>query len=199
MPWAATNWKQAATLRSTRAGLSLAELLIYQALALLTLYLGASFLYPSLKMQARGLDQAECLRSAHQTMAQICSDLRLAIQTSLFYEPKLGWLAGRPMGGWTSDGTLLMSDQGWFYDLKGVRRAQPSWQTHFGLAVTWKDGLSLAQCQSGVPKLSWRRLVAENASLSFVPADPRPRGPFVINLKVGDLNLQTTVTARQLK
>ncbi|MBS2037073.1 hypothetical protein JST97_18945 [bacterium] len=186
-------------MRSTRAGLSLAEVLVYQALALVLLYLGSSFLYPSLNLQARGLQQAESLRAAHQSMQLLCSDLRLALQSSLFYDPNQGWLAGRPMGGWTSDGTVLMSDQGWFYDLKGVRRAQLSWQSSFQLPLTWKEGLTLSQCQSCVVNLRWHKLSGSQARLEFSPADPRPRGPFRLSLKVGDLSLQATVNARQLK
>jgi len=179
--------------------LSLAEVLVYQALALVLLYLGSSFLYPSLRLQARGLQQAENSRLAHQSLQLMCSDLRLALQSSLFYEPGQGWLAGRPMGGWTSDGTVLLSDQGWFYDLKGVRRAQLSWQSSFQLPLIWKGGLSLSQAQSCVTHLRWRQLAGSGASLEFTPTDPRPRGPFRLSLKVGDLSLQATVQSRQLK
>lgn len=186
-------------MRSTKAGLSLAELMVYQALALMVLYLGSSFVYPSLRLQARGLDQAERLRSAHQILAQLSSDLRQAPQSSLAYQSAQGWLAGRPPGGWTSDGTILMADRGWFYDLKRLRRAELSWQNSFQLPLTWKERLSLQQLQSCEPKLAWRQLCGEPATLDFVAADPKPGGPFRLTLSMGELTVQATVRSRQLR
>ncbi len=186
-------------MRNTKTGFTLAELLVYQALALMVLYLASSYIFPSLSLQARGLDQAERLRSAHQLLAQVCADLRQAPQSSLTYQSAQGWLTGRPLGGWTSDGTVLMADQGWFYDFKGMRRAELSWQASFNLPLTWKERLSPQQQQTCEPGLPWHRLSSEPASLEFTPADPKPGGPFKLHLSMGDLKLQATVRSRQLR
>jgi len=175
---------------ATKQAFSLAELLVYQALLLLLIGMAAMFLVPGLRLQSRGLEQAERLRCSHLIMDQLCRDLRQTPPACLSLQS--GILSGRRLNGWTPDGTVLLADEGWFFDVQKCRRAQAV----LNLAPTWREALPLAQY---LPHLRWQKLSPEPALLTFSGAgsDPaRPRPPYSLQLQIGDLSLQQTVQAR---
>ena len=172
---------------------SLAELLIYQGLLLLLIGLAAMFLVPGLRLQSRGLEQAERLRCSQLIMDQLARDLRQTPPACLSLQK--GILSGRHLNGWTADGTVLLDEQGWFFEIQPCRRARLA----LGLAPTWREPLPLAQF---LPRLRWQKLSPEPASLSFSGTGgdaSRPRAPYNLTLQIGDLTLQQTVQARLLR
>ncbi|MBN9420235.1 hypothetical protein ABS71_17195 [bacterium SCN 62-11] len=180
-------------------GLSLAELLVYQALLLLIVGMAALFLVPSLKLQNRGLDRAEELRAAHLVMDELCLDLRQTPQACLSLQN--GYLSGRRMSGWTPDGTVLLDDQGWIFEVASCRRGRCSWQQVLNLSPTWREALEPAQLQTCLPRLSWQKLSGA-ARLTFRDSGgqaDKPRGPYSLVLQVGDLTLQQMVRPRLLR
>lgn len=201
MPWGGTRRYLGDTLAANHsAGFTLVETLLYQALLLLILTLAVLFLVPSLRLQSRGLVQAERLRGGHLLMDRLCRDLRETPQTCLSFQNNL--LCGRRSQSWSSEGDVLLEDQGWFFDLTTCRSALLSWQHGLGLAQTWKEPLSLAQIQSCQPHLKWRRLIAESAHITFssaANATGKPQGPYTVAVRIGDLDLQQTVQPRQLR
>jgi len=183
-------------------GFSLPELLVYQALLCLLMFMAVNFFGPSLRLQSRGCQQAETLRAGHLCMDQICHDLRTSPQVTVGYLGDSQVLSGRRPGGWTSDGTTLMEDPAWFYDLARARRAQLSLQSSLGLGATWKEPLSSVQCRALLPQLRWQNLSAPAGQwqVTWTGADPsRPRGTYTVRLAVQDLSLQQTVQPRMLR
>lgn len=186
-------------MRAARSGFTLAEVLIYQALVLVVLSMAVLFLIPSLNLQNRGLLHAERLRGGYMVLDGLCRNLRETPETCLAFQA--GVLSGRHSDGWTSEGEVLLQDEGWFFQLDDCRSARLSWQREFGLGPGCKEPLSLTQLQDCRPKLQWRGFISESARVTFRSAGPdaKPRGPYTVALRVGDLELQQTVRPRQLR
>lgn len=194
-----SNWRATLRLTPEKRGLNLAELLVYQALLLIIVGMGALFLLPSLHLQNRGLSRAEELRVAHLVLNDVCLDLRLTPPSCLALHGN--YLSGRCTSGWTPDGTVLLDDQGWVFDLSSCRRGRCSWQQVLKLSPTWREALKPAELQECLPHMSWQK-AGVGARLSFRANgtdSTRPRAPYQLILQVGELSLQQTVLPRLLK